>query len=67
MPLVKTKDALKLHDIIMAASLAFLDSNFEQYIEEALIREMEALVIGIKPNGRPKRKLRGDVGDIIVH
>jgi platelet-activating factor acetylhydrolase len=51
----------------MAASLAFLDSNFEQYIEEALSREMEALVIGIKPNGRPKRKLRGDVGDIIVH
>ena len=51
----------------MAASLAFLDSKFEQYIDEALRREMEAFIIGIKPNGRPKRRLRGDVGDIIVH
>lgn len=44
----------------------FLDSEFEHYIEEALKIENVAFVIG---NGKlfGKRKLRGDVGNIIVH
>jgi len=67
LPFIKMRDSLKLHDIIANASLAFLDANFEQYIEETLTREMEPFVIGVKPNGKPKRKLRGDVGDMIVH
>jgi platelet-activating factor acetylhydrolase len=67
LPFIRTRDSLKLHDIIANASLAFLDSNFAQYIEETLTREMEAFVIGVKANGKPKRKLQGDVGDIIVH
>ena len=67
LPFIKTRDSLKLHDLIANASLAFLDSDFEQYIEGTLTREMEAFVIGVKPNGKPKRKLRGDVGDMIVH
>ncbi|KAF8631576.1 hypothetical protein AX15_002327 [Amanita polypyramis BW_CC] len=67
LPLIKTKAALKLHDTIVSASLAFLDSNFDQFLEVAPKRDMEVLVIGMKDNGKPRRKLFGDVGDIIIH
>ena len=67
LPLIKTKEALKLHDTFVSASLAFLDSDFEQFLEPVPKRGMEVLVIGMKENGKPKRKLLGDVGDVIVH
>ncbi|KAK2466113.1 hypothetical protein APHAL10511_001755 [Amanita phalloides] len=67
LPLINTKEAIKLHERTVSISLAFLDYNLEQHLQEAPIRDMEAVVIGMKDNGKPKRKLLGNVGDIIVH
>ncbi|KIL70181.1 hypothetical protein M378DRAFT_183750 [Amanita muscaria Koide BX008] len=67
LPFVRTKEAMTHLDVATSASLAFLDSSLEHYIEGASKRVMEALVVGVKANGKPKRKLVGSVGEIIVH
>lgn len=67
LPFIRTKEAMTHLDVATSVSLAFLDSSLEHYIEGASKRVMEALVVGVKANGKPKRKLVGSVGEIIIH
>ena len=49
-------------------SIAFLDGKLDQTLELIPNRKMETVVLGKKKNkyGRPKRKLLGSIGDIII-
>ncbi|KAF8639716.1 hypothetical protein AX17_000978 [Amanita inopinata Kibby_2008] len=67
LPLVQRKEARLLLDTIVHVSLAFLDSSLELKLDVLPKRSMETRIIGFKPNGKPKRKLVGNAGDIIVH
>ena len=49
----------------MALSLGFLDDKLDKTIEELPISKMEIEIVGVKPDGKPKRKLIGPVGNII--
>jgi len=49
----------------MALSLGFLDNNLDKTIEELPTTKMEIEVIGVKPDGKPKRKLIGTIGNVI--
>ncbi|PFH51356.1 hypothetical protein AMATHDRAFT_175231 [Amanita thiersii Skay4041] len=65
LPLARRKRARILMDIIVQLALSFLDSDLEQATDVPK-REMEVRIVGVKPNGKPKRKLVGNLGDIIV-
>lgn len=53
-------------DIITKLSLAFLDDNLDETLETVPTTMMEIAVIGVKKDGKPKRKLLGNLGDVIV-
>lgn len=66
LPLIRRATAQPLMDLIARLSLAFLDDRIDEALAsgEVKTREMEVEVIGKKDE---KRKLVGDVGDVIVH
>jgi platelet-activating factor acetylhydrolase len=68
LPLLSRKGARKLMDVISKLSIAFLDGNLEQALESIPRRKMEAEIVGKKKNkyGRPKKRLVGSIGEIIV-
>ena len=55
-------------DVISKLSIAFLDGRLEEVLELIPRRKMDAEIVGKKKNkyGRPKRRLVGSVGEIIV-
>lgn len=69
LPLVRTKSAQKFIDIVADVSIAFLDSEeqFKEKLETMETRKMEVEIIGKRKDGRPKRRLVGTLGEIIVH
>lgn len=52
--------------VIVKLSVGFLDGQLENVLESIPKRKMEIEIIGKRKDGRPKRKLVGSVGDIIV-
>lgn len=66
LPLIRKKSAHKLMTTITELSIAFLDGTLENTLDEFPTRKMEVEIVGKKKDGRPKRKLIGSVGDIIV-
>lgn len=55
--------------LIARLSNAFLDGGLSEQLKLERVVEMEVQVDGKKKNayGKPKRKLRGAVGDVIIH
>lgn len=51
---------------IAKISIGFLDGQLEQVSESVPNRKMEIEIIGKRKDGRPKRKLVGSAGDVIV-
>jgi platelet-activating factor acetylhydrolase len=68
LPFLSRSGARKLMDIISKLSIAFLDGDLEEVLGSIPKRKMETEIVGKKKNkyGRPKRKLVGSIGEIIV-
>jgi platelet-activating factor acetylhydrolase len=67
LPLVRTKSAATLIDLTATLSLAFLDGTLDAALERVPTKKFEEKVIGKRKDGRPKRTIVGNVGDIVVH
>ncbi|KAK7060480.1 hypothetical protein VNI00_001245 [Paramarasmius palmivorus] len=69
LPLVQQKGPVKLMDIIEELSLSFLDGQLNQKLESQKTRKMEVEVMGDRKDawGGPKRRIIGELGDIVVH
>ncbi|KDQ29301.1 hypothetical protein PLEOSDRAFT_1092914 [Pleurotus ostreatus PC15] len=67
LPLLRNKTSRMIMQLIANLSISFLDGSIEHTVETLETREMEAKVIGTKPDGSPKRQLIGDAGDVIIH
>ncbi|KAH7931206.1 hypothetical protein BV22DRAFT_998558 [Leucogyrophana mollusca] len=67
LPLVARRPARITMDKILQLSLAFFDNSLDETLDINSTRKMETQVIGQKADGKPKRKIIGDVADIIVH
>ncbi|KAJ7507988.1 platelet-activating factor acetylhydrolase, isoform II-domain-containing protein [Mycena galericulata] len=67
LPLVRTRAASALRDRAAELTLSFLDGALEAVLNKVPIRKMEVKIIGTHKDGRPKRTLIGEVGDVVVH
>ncbi|KAF9247381.1 platelet-activating factor acetylhydrolase [Melanogaster broomeanus] len=71
LPLASRKAARLILEKILQLSLAFLDADSDASSSEAIAnssaKKMEVIVIGQRDDGRPRRQIVGDVGDVIVH
>ncbi|KIJ70137.1 hypothetical protein HYDPIDRAFT_77500 [Hydnomerulius pinastri MD-312] len=65
LPLASRKGARLILNKIMNLSLKFLDSDGAETVAELSAKKMEVRVIGQRPDGRPKRQIVGDLGDVI--
>lgn len=66
LPLVRRAAATRLMDVSGQLVVSFLDGNLDQCLKDIPTRDMEVKVIGVKKDGKPKRKLVGNVGEVIV-
>ncbi|KAJ7068452.1 platelet-activating factor acetylhydrolase, isoform II-domain-containing protein [Mycena amicta] len=66
LPLVRKRTAETLMDRITTLSLGFLDDALDNTLKTVPTREMETVVVGKRPDGRPRRSLLGSVGDVVV-
>jgi platelet-activating factor acetylhydrolase len=46
--------------------VGFLDDRFDEALAKVKTRKMEIAIVGKRKDGRPKRKLVGEPGDVIV-
>ena len=53
-------------ETITKLSLAFLNDKLDEVLQTVPTTKMETMVIGVKKDGKPKRKLVGLPGDVIV-
>ncbi|KAJ7180278.1 platelet-activating factor acetylhydrolase, isoform II-domain-containing protein [Mycena crocata] len=67
LPLVRTKAATALIELTATLSVAFLDGTLDATLERVPTKTMEVKIIGKRKDGRPKRTIVGEVGDIVVH
>lgn len=68
LPLVpKRKVGVTLMECIDRLSNAFVDGRLAEQLTAENTRKMEVEIVGKRKDGRPKRELRGAVGEIIVH
>ncbi|KAJ7765061.1 platelet-activating factor acetylhydrolase, isoform II-domain-containing protein [Mycena maculata] len=67
LPLVRTKVAAVQRDRVAKLTLAFLDGKLDVALEQVPTRKMEIKTVGTRKDGRPKRMIIGDVGDVVVH
>lgn len=66
LPLVRSNKSKRLMETIARLSTAFFDDRTQEVINGLPRRNMEIEVIGVKPDGKPKRRLIGRAGEIIV-
>ncbi|KAF8897699.1 platelet-activating factor acetylhydrolase [Infundibulicybe gibba] len=66
LPLIRRKSSEMLLEVIARLSVAFLDGRLDSLLEETPTIPMRVEIIGKRKDGRPKRKLVGNVGDIVV-
>ncbi|KAK7061916.1 SCF E3 ubiquitin ligase complex F-box protein GrrA [Favolaschia claudopus] len=64
LPLVRTKTAVKLMDRAVTLSLAFLDGTLDATLERLPTKKFEEKIVGKRKDGRPKRIMVGEVGDV---
>ncbi|KXN89590.1 Platelet-activating factor acetylhydrolase [Leucoagaricus sp. SymC.cos] len=63
LPIFRKKYDLLIFDSIMRLSLAFLDDELDEVLKsEVPTTDMNIEIVGTKPDGKPKRKLAGNVG-----
>ncbi|KAF7301825.1 N-acetyltransferase domain-containing protein [Mycena indigotica] len=65
-PLVRKRPAELIMDRITTLSLSFLNDNLQNTLTNLPTRDMETVVIGKRPDGRPRRSLVGATGDVVV-
>ena len=65
LPLVRRTAAVKIMDVINRLAGAFLNEELDRCLEGMHTREMEVETITVK--GKPKRRLVGELGDVIIH
>jgi len=53
-------------ETIAKLSLAFLDDKLDEILQTVPTAKMEIMTIGVKKDGKPKRKLVGHPGDVVV-
>lgn len=58
-----------LMDLTVDLSIAFLDGRIDEAVSGMgpRARKMEVEEVGKRKDGRPKRQLVGEVGDVVVH
>ncbi|KAF7332044.1 ATP-dependent Zn protease [Mycena kentingensis (nom. inval.)] len=67
LPLVRKTAAETLMDRVSELSVAFLEGSLEEALGKTVpTRPMETKIVGKRPDGRPKRTLVGDVGDVVI-
>ncbi|KNZ74816.1 Platelet-activating factor acetylhydrolase [Termitomyces sp. J132] len=66
LPIIGSSAAKTNMKIISRLSIAFLNDKLEEALISISTREMEIEVVGKRKDGKPKRKLIGNVGDVIV-
>lgn len=69
LPLIRRAKAVVLMDLTTDLSLAFLDGRVDEALSGMGLRarKMEVEEVGKRKDGRPKRQLVGEVGDVVVH
>uniref|UniRef100_A0A0W0EZD9 1-alkyl-2-acetylglycerophosphocholine esterase n=1 Tax=Moniliophthora roreri TaxID=221103 RepID=A0A0W0EZD9_MONRR len=67
LPLIQRKGPVKIMEIIEQLSLSFLNDKLNQKLELEKTRKMEVEIVGRRKDGRPKRRIVGELGDIVVH
>jgi platelet-activating factor acetylhydrolase len=67
LPILRRNNAQVLMDLLSRLSLAFLDGQMEDALRDAKPRKMEVEIIGKTKDGKLKRRLVGEVGEIIIH
>ena len=66
LPVIGQKHERAIIDRIGALALAFLDDKLDDGIAAVPTTELKEEIVGVKKNGKPKRKLLGNVGDVII-
>lgn len=66
LPIFGRKDEQLILNRISLLALAFLEDRIDEAIATVPTIEYEETIIGTKADGKPKRKLSGNVGDVIV-
>ena len=66
LPVVGPKHEKAIIDRIGALALAFLDDKLDDGIAAVPTTELKEEIVGVKKDGKPKRKLLGNIGDVIV-
>ncbi|KAJ8523539.1 hypothetical protein ONZ45_g110 [Pleurotus djamor] len=67
LPVLRNKASRRIIDLVGQLSISFLNGTLAHTLQSVKTRKMEAEVIGVKPDGKPKRRLLGESGDVIVH
>ncbi|KAF8663408.1 hypothetical protein AX16_000980 [Volvariella volvacea WC 439] len=66
LPLIGSSASKQFIKMIGDLSVAFFDDRTEKAVQEFPSRKMEIQIIGVKKDGKPKKKLVGNIGDIII-
>ncbi|KAK0191153.1 platelet-activating factor acetylhydrolase, isoform II-domain-containing protein [Armillaria mellea] len=67
LPWVRNKTSLQFMKSISRLSNAFLDNRLNETLNTELTSKMEIEIVGNRKDGRPKRQIKGDPGNIVVH
>ncbi|KAG7096762.1 hypothetical protein E1B28_004174 [Marasmius oreades] len=67
LPFLRKKSKNVLLEHIEGLSISFLDGTIEETLEQMQTRSFDVQVVGKKKDGRPKRQITGELGDIIIH
>ncbi|KAK0498588.1 platelet-activating factor acetylhydrolase, isoform II-domain-containing protein [Armillaria luteobubalina] len=67
LPWVRDKTSVGLMKSISRLSNAFLDNRLNETLNTELTSKMEIEIIGKRKDGRPKRQMKGGLGNIVVH
>ena len=66
LPIGRTKNGPLILSRISDLVLAFLDDKLEEAVASVSTIELEEVIVGVEKDGKPKRKLMGNVGDVII-
>ena len=66
LPLGGTKNGHLILRRVSDLVLAFLNDELEEAIASVPTIELEEIIVGVGKDGKPKRKLLGRVGDVII-
>ncbi|RXW25242.1 hypothetical protein EST38_g592 [Candolleomyces aberdarensis] len=66
LPVFSTRTAHRIFNTIANLSVSFLDRRLEEELKLTKTIKKDIKIIGVKKDGKPKRKLIGTPGDVIV-